>query len=220
MAGQNRKNLEQALEYYHRNPADSLKLKAAVFLIENMPGHYSYSDTRWQEDYYNEIEHAIDPMQTSQYNKEVIERISVGYLKNSKNTCPDLQLLKAAHLVDHIERSFDVWQNGDWATHVSFEDFCEYILPYKGDELQAIDNWREYAQDLFRGDLDSLHYCDMYKNSAYWAVTAVNNEIIKVNKLPYPYKKIWYCLFSIYILSLHFQNKKNTSYGLSQMQKK
>jgi hypothetical protein len=29
-----------------------------------------------------------------------------------------------------------------------------------------------------------------------------------------------YCLFSIYILSLHFQNKKNTSYGLSQMQKK
>ncbi|MDR1340575.1 MAG: hypothetical protein LBK58_11060 [Prevotellaceae bacterium] len=190
MAGQNRKNLEQVLEYYRRNPADSLKLRAAVFLIENMPGHYSYRDIRWQEDYYNEIERAVDPLQTTQYNKEVIEKISAGYWEYSNDTCPDLHLLKAAHLVDHIERSFEAWQQGEWATHVSFDDFCEYILPYKGDELQIIDNWREEAQDLCRGDLDSLHYCDMYKNSAYWAVAAVNNEIIKANRLPYPYEKI------------------------------
>ena len=37
-AGENRSQLEQVLDHY-RN--DSLKYKAACFLIANMPGHYS-----------------------------------------------------------------------------------------------------------------------------------------------------------------------------------
>ena len=39
-AGENRSQLEQVLDHY-RN--DSLKYKAACFLIANMPGHYSYA---------------------------------------------------------------------------------------------------------------------------------------------------------------------------------
>jgi hypothetical protein len=120
----------------------------------------------------------------------MMEKISAEYVEQSRDVGLDLHILTAPHLIDHIERSFDVWQNGEWATHVSFEDFCEYILPYKGAELQFTDNWREEARDLFRGNLDSLHYCDMYKHSAYWAVGAVNNEIIKMNILSYPYEKI------------------------------
>ncbi len=42
MAGDNRAELEKVLAHYSHAPADSLKLRAAVFLIENMPGHYSY----------------------------------------------------------------------------------------------------------------------------------------------------------------------------------
>jgi hypothetical protein len=40
-AGGNRPELEKVLQHYSVNPGDSLKYKAAVFLIENMPGHYS-----------------------------------------------------------------------------------------------------------------------------------------------------------------------------------
>lgn len=39
-AGKNRPELEYVLSYYKD---DTLKLKAAEFLIENMPGHYSYN---------------------------------------------------------------------------------------------------------------------------------------------------------------------------------
>jgi hypothetical protein len=190
LAGDNREAFETVLRYYSRYPADSLKLKAAIFLIENMPGHYSYSEVQWQEKYYNEIEAIVNPLQTTAWHKEMIEKISAKYLEQSRKTSPDLRVLTAPHLVDHIERSFEVWQNGEWASHVSFEDFCEYILPYKGNEMQLVDNWREDAQALFRGNLDSLHYCDMYKHSAYWAVGAVNDEIIKANILPYPYGNI------------------------------
>jgi len=40
-AGKNRKELEKVLKHYSHNPADSLKLRAAEFLIVNMPGKYS-----------------------------------------------------------------------------------------------------------------------------------------------------------------------------------
>ena len=36
---ENKIELEKLLSHYSSNPGDSLKLKAAIFLIENMPGH-------------------------------------------------------------------------------------------------------------------------------------------------------------------------------------
>jgi hypothetical protein len=42
IAGNNRSELEQILKHYGRDPADSLKLRAAEFLITHMPEHYSY----------------------------------------------------------------------------------------------------------------------------------------------------------------------------------
>ena len=89
-------------------------------------------------------------------------------------------------MIDNIEMAFDVWQNGEWATHVSFDDFCEYILPYKATELQPLDDWRSYCRDTLKADLDTLHFCDRYKNSAFHAATKVSKEIINLNQQYYP----------------------------------
>lgn len=40
-AGANREQLVKVLAHYSKNPADSLKLRAAEFLIGNMPGQYT-----------------------------------------------------------------------------------------------------------------------------------------------------------------------------------
>lgn len=45
-SGANRPELEKVIAHYARNPEDSLKLRAAVFLIENMPGHYGRAGIR------------------------------------------------------------------------------------------------------------------------------------------------------------------------------
>ena len=50
LAGENRIELEKVLNRYARNPGDSLKLRAAEFLIENMPGH-SYYEGALLDDY-------------------------------------------------------------------------------------------------------------------------------------------------------------------------
>lgn len=44
-AGSNKSELLKVIDHYKKVPADSLKLKAAYFLIENMPGHFSYDTT-------------------------------------------------------------------------------------------------------------------------------------------------------------------------------
>ena len=43
LAGDNRAELERVLNHYAENKADSLKYRAARFLIENMPLHYGYA---------------------------------------------------------------------------------------------------------------------------------------------------------------------------------
>lgn len=57
--------MEKVLIFYIQNPKDSLKYKAAYFLIENMRGHYSYKDTISVNNHYNER----DLFQTRKMNK-------------------------------------------------------------------------------------------------------------------------------------------------------
>ena len=186
-AGENRPELEKVLQHYANNPADSLKYRAAVFLIENMPGHYSYKNEEYLDQYYDEIANAVSASNTREVNKARMEEITARY-SGSKTSAQvwDIRIITSDYLINNIDRAFDVWENGEWATHVSFDDFCELILPYKGVELQTLDNWREYSKDLLRGDLDDLHNCDLYKNSAYWAATAINSEIIQLQSQELP----------------------------------
>lgn len=43
LAGENRPELEAVLQHYSTDKADSLKYRAARFLIENLPLHYGYA---------------------------------------------------------------------------------------------------------------------------------------------------------------------------------
>ena len=185
-AGENRPELEKVLKHYAANPKDNLKYKAAVFLIENMPGHYSYKNTKQMETYHNEIDSVIVLCEQREEVRTQIEKVSKKYETYSRDLVFDIHIITADYLIDNIERSFAVWEQGEWATHVSFDDFCEYILPYKCDELQTLDNWREYAKGMFKADLDTLYLCDWYKNSAYQASTVICQELISSNIIEYP----------------------------------
>ena len=58
LSGSNRHELENVLEYFSKNPSDSLKLKAARFLIENMPGHWG-PDPESIGDYIKAVDQSI-----------------------------------------------------------------------------------------------------------------------------------------------------------------
>lgn len=59
-AGANRAELEKVLGRYSAEPGDSLKYQAAVFLIENMPGHSYYAGRQLDHYYYDDFNSILD----------------------------------------------------------------------------------------------------------------------------------------------------------------
>ncbi|MFV0417884.1 MAG: discoidin domain-containing protein [Dysgonomonas sp.] len=178
-AGENRAQLEQVLDHYKN---DTLKYKAACFLIENLPMHYSYGDTLYFNNYYNEIDSLADLYNFPHHDKKdslyraIRDKYSSTFSDHG-SIVEDIKNIPASYLIENIDRAFDVWLNNPFTRHVNFEDFCEYILPYKCVEAQILDNWREYLGDYSKEALEGLEYCDLYKNSAYKACEAINDDL-------------------------------------------
>lgn len=176
MAGENRPELERVLTHY---ADDSLKLHAARFLIENMPAHRSYSD-RSIERYYDAVDSVVRNMPVrSNSIEQIAHAIDTLWRQRGKHypTVADVAVVKADFLIANIDEAFRQWRRGEWATHVSFADFCEYLLPYKGDELQPLDDWRHYLRNRYSEGLDKLAYCYPYEHSALWATHCVNTHL-------------------------------------------
>lgn len=152
MAGENRVELEKVLEHYEKD-TDSLKLKAAIFLIENMPRHRSYAgDTI--ENYYKELDCILNMDTTVGYKNEKIKELAHNYLKVSFQEEEDVKIITADYLICNIDQAFDWWKNGQWLEHVTFEQFCEFILPYKCFEYQQLDDWRDTLSVRFNKALN------------------------------------------------------------------
>src|SRR5690606_32711318 len=83
----------------------------------------------------------------------------------------DIQMLKADELIKHIDAAFNAW-NYPWAKGLTFDEFCEYILPYKLLNEKP-DFWNSRVQQEYHWVLDS-----MKKNEdPYDACIVVNNHI-------------------------------------------
>lgn len=172
-AGENRAQLEMVLTHYEN---DSLKLLAAKFLIENMPGHYSYLDDSINA-YYDRIDSAL-LMETSLVAEmKMLDSISKQESDKKYEKVFDLEIMTADYLIKNIDTSFELWLEGEWARHLSFDEFCEYILPYKVIELQPLDDWKNYLRGRYASELPNMHNCDSYKQSAFRAAYAVNKEL-------------------------------------------
>ena len=70
VAKNNRRELEKVLCYYQKNLADSLKYKAACFLIENMP-YYSYTYGEELEEYKKDKRKFIHDALNVSYDQEL-----------------------------------------------------------------------------------------------------------------------------------------------------
>ena len=46
----------------------------------------------------------------------------------------DIIEIDSAYLCHNIEWAFKVWQEQLWGKNISFETFCEYLLPYRIDD--------------------------------------------------------------------------------------
>lgn len=179
IAGTNRAELEKVIKHYKENVGDSLKLKAAKYLIINMPGHCSYtgeSIEKYQKDALKIINSEININEKV----EKLNELSYKYPTNYFEKVEDYSIITADYLINNIDASFKDWQQGSWAKGISFEEFCEYMLPYKCIDFQSLDNWREYLRSKVNEAIVDYQYNDIWNRSPFWAVEMINKELSSI----------------------------------------
>lgn len=175
IARENRIELEKVLDHY---AGDTLKLEAAKFLIRNMPGHYSYSDTTIVIKYSQAVDSILEAMKDSTHSvvRDSINTYAQKTGITSLKTVQDIHIIKADYLIRNIDDAFDTW-HGQWGRHLSFDQFCEMILPYKVEELQLLDDWRMRLKTFHSESLRELEWCDVYRNSTLEAARMLTRNL-------------------------------------------
>lgn len=174
IAGPNRCELEKVIDYYKDDP---IKLAAARFLIENMPGHLSYKSNSINQYYEIALNLTKSDLTPTQQRDSLLALSETLFFGIDQDVIQDARIIKANFLIHNIDMAFDAWKNERWAQHVTFDQFCEWILPYKCVEFQNFDNWRDTMRATFWWNVAHMDYDDESFDSPFRAVNTIRSEI-------------------------------------------
>lgn len=133
------------MEHYGQEPE---KLEAARFLIRNMPHWYAYEG--WQLDSVRQM------LALRKLDKESIKKWKqVSFYSLPK--VYDAQVITSNYLIENIDLAFKVWKKYPWNRSLDFDDFCEFILPYRIDN-EPLSSWRKLYYEHYTPILDSLYH--------------------------------------------------------------
>ncbi|WP_106830705.1 discoidin domain-containing protein [Parabacteroides pacaensis] len=193
LAGENAAELEKVLDYYSHSIDDSLKKKAAEFLIINMTGHYSF-----REGTFSAFTEAAIPICTMNIDvhakKQLIDSLVLSYDIKSINPEPDNQIISADYLIHNIDFSFSLW-NKPWASHLTFDQFCEYLLPYKYAEFQQLDYWKDSLYNREAIYLQKKLFGGIDENYSFYVANLINERLrstLHPYYLPYEYSYLFF----------------------------
>jgi hypothetical protein len=165
--GSHKKKFKKIFDHYSK-PEDSLKLRAAKFLVQNMENHFYYQANNEDEldQFFKNFEQQVliddpcSPRVKTTLRQELIEIEINKAFNNGKITKAkyrkrfDIKTLSPAFLIENIEYAFKAWEF-PWARNYTFEEFCTYILPYRyGNETPG--PWRKQIYEEFKWIADSL----------------------------------------------------------------
>ena len=166
---------------YHYSVVDPVpqKYQAAKFIIDNIKGHYSYAGNQIY-DYYDFAASLLsDSLLSPEQQRDSLLFITDYRFKDlPKDRISDKYLISADYLIYNIDKSFEQWSTCPWASQLSFQDYLEWLLPYKAAEYQELDYWRDTLLAHFGSGLDNpvvndveynttLGVADMIRSQAY-----------------------------------------------------
>jgi len=174
VAGLNKIELLKVISHYRKLSEDSLKLKSAYFLIANME-HFRYYKGDLLNKYLDYPEYLPKEMHVRKINAHYFDSLFGQFTYDALNEHYDINEISAQDLQNNIDMAFKVWQEQPWGRNYDFNQFCEFILPWRmGDEIP--DYSRNEIYDRFEGILNSVRE---RKGDAIDACIAINNELKK-----------------------------------------
>ncbi|RLD90231.1 MAG: hypothetical protein DRJ09_04840 [Bacteroidetes bacterium] len=194
-AGENKKELLKVLRHY-KKPKDSLKLKAAYFLIGNMNGQcYAKAklvDTSGNRVKFNVLDYPDYKTMVAAWDSVEKQIGSIDYTRDT--LIYDINIITAKYLIENIDLAFKAWHK-PWARQLTFDQFCEYVLPYR-DSNEPLEPWRRRMYKKYSWVQDSM--ADITNPTE--ACVLINNEI-----------KSWYKFDPLFY-------RHPTDLGLSEME--
>ena len=182
LAGENRRELEAVLEHYQDS---GLKRKAAEFLIGNMAG-LAVPDSAAlavRTDFYLMADSVRKKYKAAQRARWAILIDSLWDVCKERNRyapvkhVPLCQVVSARQMITEIELAFAAWQANALTRDCSWDDFCEYILPFYRDAYFALDDARSY---FFRE-----HAGKYYKDARQDVRAATDSVLIRYKDIEY-----------------------------------
>lgn len=144
-----RERYANVLEHYR---GDSIKYKAATFLIDNMSVHKSPSGLG--------IASYICNL------RKYPPRTNIGKLSREWKVCNptgyetflvyDSILVTDEYLIRNIDDAIETWQASPWKEDISFDVFCRYILPYKVSDEYITSDWRKALRTRYSQCIENV----------------------------------------------------------------
>ena len=177
LCAQNNKlaELRRTLTEHYSNDAE--KQRAAAWLLDNITYHGTVR-SELQDEYYNRltaIEHQTVYPQCEPLIYSLADSVYAVQDKGFKRVM-DADAVTAEYLIDNIDNAFDRWRNGNFARHLSFTEFCEWLLPYRLTN-ENLCEWRERLHKQYKASMESIGNIADKNHSAYWAASLVNDKI-------------------------------------------
>ena len=177
-AGENKSELKAVLKHYRTVDKDPDKLKAAKYLIANMPAHYSYRDTAAINRYYSKALQILGTGPSPDWQRDTLRQISdTQFAGITSDIISDVQVMTADYLIYSIDHAFKQWKTQPWAKHLSYEEFRDWILPYKVTEQQSLDAWRDTLSRHYSDSISTVTDPFDQRNTIYGAIEIVRNEL-------------------------------------------
>ncbi len=143
-AGENRAELEAVIRHF-KETGEVIKEEAAYFLIGNMRDHgYAVFEL---------VDSAGKPVDFNVLDYEDYEALLRGWDGIEAGSGPvqfeldtlirDYHAIRSDYLIRNIDLAFEAWDGNEWARHLTFDQFCEYVLPYRSSN-EPLEEWRSY----------------------------------------------------------------------------
>ncbi|MGI6757141.1 MAG: hypothetical protein ACOX32_04420 [Bacteroidaceae bacterium] len=167
------------MEHYRMVDANPHKLMAAEFLIANMPAHYSYADSSIYGYYRYAVSILSDTALTPEQQRDSLLFCTLSnYANISEKTAPDAKIVRPEILINNIDKSYAQWTTCPWSSQLTFDEYLEWLLPYKAVELQELDSWRDTLSEYFGTRIVSMIHNDVEYNTTVKVADIVRNETL------------------------------------------
>lgn len=167
----------------YRKEGDEEKIRAVRFLMSNIQYHsYPYSDAMVEAKVWYRLMRERSKSEMPSLRDSLLMHINASEPLRLRW---DVRDLDSAYLCENIDWAFKVWREQPWGKNVSFDMFCEYILPYRiADEVPEY--WRKEYYDKYNPLLDEFRDSGLYDTED--PVAALKYLI---DRLPYIYKPVY-----------------------------